>query len=345
MGASRVIGGVFGLEPLPSAPVSPAVPPPFAREPALWTVNGRSAIRVLCEALRPPRVWVPSYLCDSVLLGLPDRSAARFFEVGAGLTISSAAWLDEVEPDDLVVLIDYFGFPAPTGVAASARARGACVLEDASQALLTEGLGAEADFLVFSPRKFVGVPDGGLLVQAGTRPLPNARLAPAPAAWWRIALAATESRREFDEGRDNREWFPAFQAAESDAPAGAYAASALSESVLRTAVDWSGVAHRRRANWEGLAAALADVAVFPTLPDGVVPLGFPVRLARRDEVRSTLITHEIYPPVHWPLAGVVPDRFEASHRLAAQILTLPCDQRCGAADMERMATIVRGALR
>jgi dTDP-4-amino-4,6-dideoxygalactose transaminase len=343
MGASRVIGGVFGLEPLPSAPVR-AVPPPFARAPALWTVNGRSAIRVLGAAVRPRQVWVPSYLCDAVLLGLTDPKSVRFYEVNARLAVAGRAWLDDVRADDLVVLIDYFGFPAPADVAAAARARGACVLEDACQALLTEGLGPVADFLVFSPRKFVGVPDGGLLVQTGARPLPDVELAPPPGAWWRGALAAVESRRDFDRGGTGRDWFAAFQAAESDAPSGTYAASELTRSILTTAVDWSAVAARRRANWEVLAAALGDVAVFPVLPAGVAPLGFPVRVSRRDQVREALFAHEIYPPVHWPLAGVVPERFLESHRLAAQIMTLPCDQRCGPTDMERMANLVRGLL-
>jgi dTDP-4-amino-4,6-dideoxygalactose transaminase len=218
------------------------------------------------------------------------------------------------------------------------------VLEDACHALLTEDLGREADFLVFSPRKFVGVPDGGLLVRAGTRPLPDVALVPAPEAWWRGALAAVESRHQFDRGEPGREWFPTFQAAERGAPSGPYAASALSRTLLTSAVDWSDVARRRRANWKVLAAALGDVALFPMLPDGVVPLGFPVRVPRRDEVREALFAHDIYPPVHWPLAGVVPEAFEESHRLAAEIMTLPCDQRCGPADMERMAMLVRGAL-
>ena len=92
-GGSRVIGGVFGLEPLPSDGVRSAGTPPFARAPALWTVNGRSAIRVLCGALRPRQVWVPSYLCDAVLLGLTDPASARFYEVTAELAVSGHAWL------------------------------------------------------------------------------------------------------------------------------------------------------------------------------------------------------------------------------------------------------------
>ena len=343
MGVSRVIGGVFGLEPSPSAPVRPTAPPPFARGPALWTVNGRSAIRVLCDALRPGKAWLPSYLCDAVLAGIGGGTPVRFYEVGDDLGVAVGPWMDEIQRDDLVVLIDYFGFPAPAEVSAAARARAACVIEDACQALLTEGLGGDADFLVFSPRKFVGVPDGGLLVPTGARPLPPAELAPPPPAWWQGALAAVEGRLDFDRGAPTRDWFPAFQAAEQGAPAGAYAASVLARSLLTT-VDWTRVAARRRTNWEVLADALGEIALFPTLPAAVVPLGFPVRVPRRDQVRQTLFAHEIYPAVHWPLGGVVPERFEASHRLAAEIMTLPCDQRCGPADMERMAALVRGAL-
>jgi hypothetical protein len=342
--ASRVMGGVFGLEPLPRAPLGPAGPPPFAHGPALWTVNGRSAIRVLCDALRPRKAWVPSYLCDAVLAGLGGGTPVRFYAVAEDLAVVPGAWLEEIQADDLVILIDYFGFPAPSGVAAAARAGGACVVEDACQALLTEGLGRDADFLVFSPRKFVGVPDGGLLVPTGARPLPPCELAAPPAEWWQGALAAVEGRREFDRGVPIRDWFPAFQTAERDAPAGAYAASTLTQSLLTAAVDWNRVAVRRRANWEILAAALGDIALFPALPPAVVPLGFPVRVSRRDQVRQALFAHEIYPALHWPLAGVVPEQFAASHRLAAEIMTLPCDQRCGPADMERMAALVRGAL-
>jgi hypothetical protein len=101
------------------------------------------------------------------------------------------------------------------------------------------------------------------------------------------------------------------------------------------------VAARRRANWEVLAVRLGDVAVFPRLPAEVVPLGFPVRAPRRDAIRQALFAQEIYPPVHWPLPGV-PERFADSHLLAAEIMTLPCDQRYGPAEMERMATLVRG---
>ena len=41
---------------------------------------------------------------------------------------------------------------------------GAWLLEDACQALLSDEVGRFSDFVLYSPRKFLGVPDGGVLV-------------------------------------------------------------------------------------------------------------------------------------------------------------------------------------
>ncbi len=57
-------------------------------------------------------------------------------------------------------------------------------------------------------------------------------------------------------------------------------------------------------------------------------------------VRQRLFEAEIYPPVHWPIAGIVPSRFVESHRLNQEIMTLPCDQRYTTQDMDRIADII-----
>jgi hypothetical protein len=60
----------------------------------------------------------------------------------------------------------------------------------------------------------------------------------------------------------------------------------------------------------------------------------------RDTVRQALFAQEIYPPIHWPIPGRVDQKFMASHQLAAEIMTLPCDQRYELEAMEKMASII-----
>jgi dTDP-4-amino-4,6-dideoxygalactose transaminase len=86
------------------------------------------------------------------------------------------------------------------------------------------------------------------------------------------------------------------------------------------------------------------VALFSNLPAPVIPLGFPIRTKERDKVKQVLFAREIYPPVHWPIQGAVPQEYADSHKLASDIMTLPCDQRYDGDDMDRISQVVAEAL-
>jgi dTDP-4-amino-4,6-dideoxygalactose transaminase len=250
-------------------------------------------------------------------------------------------------------LIDYFGFPTESTCAREAKKRGAWLCKDASQALLSERVGELCDFVLFSPRKFVGVPDGGILV--AKEPLAPIELQSPPAEWWLNAFEAVMRRRDFD--RDyhtlrgcplaaggNRRWFELFRQSEAQAPIGRYAMSELSRRLLAHSFDYSAIARRRLENYQVLASHLSQIALKPTLLEGVVPLGFPIVLRERDKIRQALFEHEIYPPVHWPIAGIVPAKFQDSHRLAADLMTIPCDQRYEKEEMEWVSQIILNQL-
>lgn len=335
---SKIIGGMFGLE---EPAIASASPPPFLSEQSLFFVNARSAIRFLVERLCPPIVWLPSYLCPAILDATePTRTKISFYAIGADLAQQSDGWLDRLGKGDLVVVIDFFGFPHDEASTRRAQERGAWVLEDACQALLSERVGAAADFVVFSPRKFVGVPDGGILNFRRDHDLKSINLEEPPPEWWLKAWWATILRREFDLHGGSRDWFRLFQQVEADPPIGMYAMSELSRLLVTTGICYADVAQRRIKNYNLLLNTIGDLALFPSLPADVVPLGFPIRARNRDSLQEKLFAGQIYPPVHWPIAGVVPPEFEQSHQLSSEILTLPCDQRYGEADMERMASII-----
>ena len=301
--------------------------------------TARSAFTLLEDYLRPRQVWLPSYLCAAMLEAFSTkRTCIRFYAVDEQLQLRDATWLRQVRSGDLVVFIDYFGFTVWAEHAREARRSGAWIVEDACQALLNACFSDEAHYVVLSPRKFVGVPDGGMLLARNGAALPEFELAPLSAGWWRDALAACRLRAEFDLHGGERTWFPLFQKTDRMAPYQPMKMSELSTHLLQHRIDYDENARRRRENYEFLASELGHVAVFPDLGPGVVPLGFPVRIRDRDRIRQALFTAEIYPAVHWPIGGVVPVEFELSHRLSAEIMTLPSDQRYTQSDMERIVT-------
>ena len=335
----RIIGGGFGLEQgRPKSPQTPA----FLAEPCLLLATARSAFALLEGALRPRQVWLPSYLCAAMLEALPEHPRIRFYGVDGRFRPADDGWIREIRRGDLAVFIDYFGFTVWGEHGREARRAGAWVVEDACQALLNDGFSEHAHYVVASPRKFVGVPDGGILLARKGAELPGSEELPPPSpAWWLDALAASQLRGEFDRHGGGRAWFPLFQKTDAMSPCQPMRMSELSALLLRHRIDYEEIGRRRRENYRFLASELADVAIFPDLGPGVVPLGFPVRIRDRDRLRQALFDAEIYPAVHWPIADVVPQEFETSHRLAGEIMTLPCDQRYARSDMERILTRMR----
>jgi len=338
-GKRRLIGGVFGL-PLrvPEVVEQGSETWLFQRSDALRLVNARSGFSLLGELLRPRKAWLPSYLCQAVVQGFQAGEVpVEFFPVNDRLFCEAGGWLDRVQPGDLVVRINYFGFLNTDPTFEELLNRGAWIIDDAAQALLTEGIGAAARFVVYSPRKFVGVPEGACLVPMLPAPQKWPALHPIPAAWWLETFSASQLRRDFDLGGGNRDWFSKFQNAEQNALIGPYAMSDFSGHLLDRGFDFSAIALNRRANYRHLLEHLHEFALLHELPDGVVPLGFPIRVENRDAVREQLFRDEVFPPVHWALDGFVPDSFALSHYLARETMTLPCDQRYGEDDMRRLS--------
>ena len=339
----RLDGGMFGFE--ESFDHAQAVESQFMREPRQLFLSARCAIQFLIDSLKPPQVWMPSYLCCSMIDAVDQKTIVlKFFPIGYDLEVASLDWLDLLIPGSLVVLIDYFGFPCDMHIASEVQSRGSFVLEDASQALLSTHVGLQSDYVLFSPRKTLGVPDGGILQYRQNHLPSSAQLMPPPKEWWLKALEACMARREFDKFGGERRWYELFRQVEATYPLGPYRMSELSETLLETAFDYQSIARARLANYTYLADSLADFTIFKKLDDNTVPLGFPIRVNNRDEVRQILFGQQVYPPIHWEIGECVPGSFVASHELSSNIMTIPCDHRLKSDDMVRIAGILREAI-
>lgn len=341
MSNQKVIGGVLGL---PDS-IGQGNGPSFLTEDSAYFVNARSALFAFLRATRPRCVWLPSFLCRTILTPLfTGKWAYRFFPVDGSLQVSPGPWLDGVGAGDVVLLIAYFGFATEETITRVLHARGAIILEDASQALLSPHVGRFSDYVLLSPRKTVGVPDGGIL-RPGTL-VRNIALMSPPRDWWLTTFQACLLRRDSDlyGGDPERRWFKLYREASAKMPCGCYAISPLSEMLLWTSFDYTEVAARRRANFHFLLDNLRDIAVYRELPDDVVPLGFPVAVEDRALLQEALYRENIYPPVHWDIETVVPQEYVESHELSKRILTLVCDHRYDLEDMERTVRCVQSAL-
>lgn len=342
--ADTPIGGFFGLS------ESPAAAPSGGGVLAAWTGddgwigfhNARSAFAWLVRSLGPPVVWLPRYLCADMRAAAGPR--VRVYDVDDRLQLADPALAADLGPRDLVVAVAYFGAPVCDDMRALAfRRPDVTWIEDRAQALqIDPGDGMPGSWRLYSPRKLLGVADGGIL--AGTRigDLPPPVLAAAPAghaeaARMRAAAAGraaveTAYRRYVEIEREHR--------------VGEVGMSEATGAAL-SRIDPAPAAARRRANFAVLDSALGDLAApfVARLRSSAAPFGYPIAVpSGRDALVARLAAEGLFCAVHWrALVEEVPPPSPA-RRLSETLVTLPLDQRYGVPEMARLAEGVRRCL-
>ena len=335
---TKIIGGKFGL---PIEFFGKKSNPNFLSSDPVLLFNARSGIKLAVDQLKPAMVWVPSYLCPTILRAIEATNARiAFYPVNDRLQIIEEIFIDQIKAGDLILLINYFGFPIEKDIIERLKTKECLIIRDCCQALFFDCQSDPCDMHLYSPRKFLGVTDGGILhfnkklrFQAPTLAEPESEVL-------YTMLRALILRREFDLYGGDRPWHDLFQQAERRFIPEYRSMSELTKLFLFWGFDYEFIAKKRRMNYQALAQKLGRIALFPELVEDVVPLGFPIRVENRDQIQKELFKHNIFPPIHWDIHTAVPKEFQDSHLLAKEIMTLPCDQRYDENDMERLAEIL-----
>ncbi len=357
--------GIGSRIPLDLGALARAPREPFPWPPRPWVAleTGRAAIGWLIEALglgSGDRALLPAYICDAAVAPFRARGVpVDFYRVGEDLVPDAADARARMTPRTrLFLVVHYFGFPIDGRVLAGMPSGGSLVrLEDWVQGSLSRGAYAAEGWgacRVLAYHKVIGVPDSGLLVmRPDAPPPPHAPPLGAPRAAFfgrRLAAKALKAVAVALAGGAARPLYrPLFDAAEEAANCGVLSRmSGLSRRILdRTSA--SAIVARRRENFRRLERALRDVEgvrmLRTDLPEGVCPLGLPIRVARRDAVLAGLLSRRVYAAVHWRLAaGVDPGKHPEAALLAAEEITLPVDQRYDGENMDYVAGALRESL-
>lgn len=296
-------------------------------------VNARSAFAALAATWPEATVWLPAYICSD-MADPAFRDRVRFYPVGERFVPDFAGVEAGMAAGDLVLLVAWFGQPvAPTARAFADRRPDLVFVEDRAQAL-APGPASGGSWTLYSPRKLLGVADGGVLVApAGETRVPQPTTSPDSEALWRAPLL----RHADPLGRDNAVWHAANQSKEGAMAVTSQAMTAGSLSILsRTTL--ASLAGPRLANWRVLDRTLRRWLAVPGDPP-VPPLGYVLRLepGARDALVKGLHADRIFAAVHWPgIAAPVGD-FPRESQWTRELVTLPCDHRYGEAEMVRMA--------
>ncbi len=164
----------------------------------------------------PPRLWFPDYYCEGALaLARAAGAVLEFYPVTRDLEPDWAECRRMVDrgPPDLFAIVHYFGRAARVRDARSFCSRvGALLLEDCAHLLCPAGeVGRYGDFACYSPRKFLDIPDAGLLAVRGAglalrlKEVAETRLAVRNGALgWRLRRLVRSAKRQLRSPRPPR---------------------------------------------------------------------------------------------------------------------------------------------
>lgn len=315
------IGGYFALEPATGDGLRWA-------ETAVDYQSARCAIAAILQAAKPKAVWVPHYICGAVNDAVAASGVrARHYALAEDFGVPESV---EPDPSDWLLCVDYFGTCGPAVDRASRKFGAERILVDASQALFHGRRPGSA--VVYSPRKFVGVPDGGLLLSSLDIPPPRK-------AQEADSLARSRHLRTRLSGGVEAGYAEFLQAEESLRSCEPVAMSGLTQGLLGS-IDFARVADRRVSNYRRMAGELArhGLAVRP-LHEGAVPLCCPLHDVEAVKLRQDLAARRIFTPTYWPDAAL-PENDRVAVLLRDRTLFLPCDQRYGEAEVMRVVRTV-----
>lgn len=318
------IGGYFGLD-LPDYG--------DLYTDAIKFQSGRAAIRAVLECNAIKHIMLPAYICDSIIKSALD----------AGIEVETYDLDELLYPKNLprelhsqcaVIYVNYFGLCQQNVSRLLEEIPNDRLIIDNSHALFASHTDALAT--IYSPRKFVGLPDGGLLMAS-----PLLRITPPKEEdqgsfdrmkylLTRMAYSAREGYSDFDKARNSLN---------NTSP---LAMSRLTQRLMKS-IRWDQVIERRRKNYTVMARMMDAINETRwTLGENDVPLCYPLTLrgCEVNKIRHELALRDVFTATYWPdvLPRIKDETIEAV--LANETLFLPIDQRLECAQVEAVGQLV-----
>ena len=321
---NKAIGGYFELE----------LNEGYERHSDAIKLNsGQYALEYILKARKYRKVYIPYYICDSVLQPFKRQGVEyEFYHINEHLEPAI-----ELQPrdDEAVLYVNYFGLK-------NRKAETFCyayknTIIDCTQAFYYEqgNRNGEKNLrcdIFYSCRKYFGVPDGAYLYTDSKLD----EVIPLDESFNRLTFLTKRIDRSAQEA------YADFHANdEALANVGMRRMSRLTEKMMRS-IDYSVKANKRIQNFHVLDNALRETNRFKWDMDyGTVPMVYPYYVENGALLRQHLIDNQVFCARYWPnvLKWCQPSEWE--YQLAENLVCIPIDQRYDQEDMKSIISIIK----
>lgn len=315
------IGGYFEWE-FPSARGT------ALHDGSVYLNSGRHALEYILRGIGNIKcLWIPYFTCDVVLQPLTKLGISyKFYHVNEKLEIADAIELGDGE---YILYTNYYGIK-DAYVADLVRLYGNRLIIDNAQALYAPSHAQANQF--YSPRKFMGMPDGGIAVANFPSYAENL---PLDQSWNRCShllkrheLIPSEGYLDF---RENSKKIAGLTLCRM---------SELSRNILLS-VDLDAIRERRLANFKQLHESLGgrNRLNIPSVDSFACPLVYPYWTDDAD-LKKRLISSNIFVATYWPNVLEWTKQGDVEYEFANSLVAIPSDQRYCGEDMKEILNLI-----
>ena len=314
------IGGYFELE-LPERCS-------FPHDDGMLLNSGMNALEYVLLALgNASHVWVPYYTCDVVLepmqkLGVPYT----FYPINRNLELDK---MPSLQDGEYLIYTNYFGVKDEY-VSKLAIFYGSHLIVDNAQAWFAKPI--EGVHTIYSPRKYVGVPDGGVAycvkhIDKNTIEQ-DVSYERCSHLLKRLDLDPSEGYADFRANSKQLVGQPIKRM------------SKLTQRML-CSIGFEEIKSKRRKNFGYLHEHLKETNLLdmPSMDSFVCPMVYPY-LTNDASIKQRLIENKVFVPTYWPNVLEWCDSNDLDYSLAQNMVFLPIDQRYGSDEMQRIVNLI-----
>lgn len=301
----------------------------FLHDDGVLLNSGRNALEYIFCALGDVRhIYVSYYTCDVVLEPIAKLNIPyNFYHINQSFELDV---LPALNAGEYLIYTNYFGIKDEYAKRL-AEHYGSQLIVDNAQAWFAEPM--EGVSTIYSPRKYVGVPDGGMAFCP--KRLDESLFEPdysynrCAHLLKRIDMSPSEGYADFKATSKKLVGQPIKQM------------SKLTKSMLAS-IDFESVKDKRRQNFEYLHKHLneSNLLHLPALDSLACPMVYPY-IINDASLKQELIAKQVFVATYWPnvLEWCNPQYWE--YELAEKTALIPIDQRYGMEDMQRILNIIK----
>lgn len=322
----KAIGGYFELE-------TGRGNKDYPHSGAFHLNSGRHALEFILRSQDklPKAIWLPYYTCDSVIQPLNRLGISfRFYHINSQFELEQPI---NLAPDEMIIVNDYFGLKDQYVESVYSYYREQIII-DCTQAWYMRELPGAKQF--YSPRKFFGLPDGGVAWTPIQRELMLEQDHSADRCNHLLKRIDKDSSAGYQD-------FRTVSATISGLPL--LKMSKLTEKLLCN-IRHEDARTIRLDNYSTLHNKLSEanrikVPDIISFAQGGCPMIYPFVSSDRG-LRQRLIDNKIFVATYWPGIEDWTPAGSFEIELSQNLIPLPIDQRYGTEDMKRIIEVIYG---